>query len=258
MQSFQDLNCFALIVGNARSGSTMLGSLLDAHPNVCIANESSASSIFWRNLSREEILREIEAYSESHRATGRDGGGYTYAIPQRSLSKPRIQVMGDKIWNPATLLLHGDHALIPRLESTLEVPVKIIHTVRNPFDTIATMHKRSGAPIRDRILWYFMHCDAAVAIYDRSRSDQYMNVHLEDVITSPEAMVKVICQFLGLDENDYPLDACREMLFKESKKTRFQHTWDRNDIQSIEERMSRYPFLEKYTGDDNSELDLTR
>lgn len=35
--------CFVLIVGNARSGSTLLGAVLDGHPEAVVANESYSS-----------------------------------------------------------------------------------------------------------------------------------------------------------------------------------------------------------------------
>ena len=34
-----DLRCFVLIVGNARSGSTLLGAALDGHPRAIVDNE---------------------------------------------------------------------------------------------------------------------------------------------------------------------------------------------------------------------------
>ena len=46
-----DLRCFVLIVGNARSGSTLLGAALDGHPRAIVANEMGESMTLWRGLS---------------------------------------------------------------------------------------------------------------------------------------------------------------------------------------------------------------
>jgi hypothetical protein len=35
---------FALVVGNARSGTTIVGSIIDCHPNMLCANETRASA----------------------------------------------------------------------------------------------------------------------------------------------------------------------------------------------------------------------
>jgi hypothetical protein len=39
-----------LILGNARSGSTILGAVLDAHPNMVVANEKLESFHPWYGL----------------------------------------------------------------------------------------------------------------------------------------------------------------------------------------------------------------
>jgi hypothetical protein len=47
---------FLLIIGNARSGSTILGAVLDAHPNMVVANETIESCHLWRGLDGGKIL----------------------------------------------------------------------------------------------------------------------------------------------------------------------------------------------------------
>lgn len=43
-----NLTSFLLIVGNARSGSTLLGAAIDAHPSAVISNESTGSWELWK------------------------------------------------------------------------------------------------------------------------------------------------------------------------------------------------------------------
>lgn len=257
MQSFSKLNTFVLIIGNSRTGSTLLGSILDAHPNAIIANETSASAIFWRSLSRYDILKEIYVNSKKYRTSGRMSEGYDYSIQQSAFGKSDIFVMGDKVWNPATLLLHGDYSLLPRLEEVLKAPIKIIHSIRNPFDVITTMHMRSKAPIRDRILWYFMHCDAVCAIRDHCQSSRFMDIHHENLILSPEKTISDLFYFIGLDPKIYPIEACKKLLFSEPKKTRCNIDWIKEDIKNIVNKMSLYVFLEKYVIEDYSDLPVS-
>jgi len=72
-----------------------------------VGNETIASQIFWRGLDRNSILDEIEVNSRQSNEAGRRSEGYSYAISQQAAGS-NIRVMGDKVWNPATLLLHGD------------------------------------------------------------------------------------------------------------------------------------------------------
>ena len=203
---------------------------------------------------RHDILNEIYENSENNRIHGRLSEGYDYSIKQGALDEPDILVMGDKVWNPATLLLHGDYSLLPRLECLLGVQIKLIHAIRNPFDVIATMHFRSKAPIPDRIRWYFMHCDAACAIYDHCQDTHYINVYHEKLVSSPDTTITEICTFIEADAHVYPIEATKSVLFDKPKQTRFNLAWDKKDIEEVVSRMSRYDFLQKYAAEDYSGL----
>jgi LPS sulfotransferase NodH len=254
MNSYEQLKCFVLIIGNARSGSTLLGSIIDAHPEAAIANETEASCNFWRGLDRQKILDEIYQSSKNAQQSGRLSEGYNYSINKKLRSQADSSVMGDKTWNPATLLLHGDYALLTKLEDVLGVPVKIIHSIRNPFDVIATMHMRSGAPVADRALWYFMHCQAAQAINEHCHSGNFLDLHHETLLSSPDATISAICDFIGLDNATYPLEASKELLFNEAKKTRHNIGWNQDAVDNITSHIPKYPFLQQYVDEDYSGL----
>jgi hypothetical protein len=235
----------------------MLGSILDVHPNSIVANETSASSSFWRNLDRQSILNDIFVSSENNRRNGRISEGYDYSIKkQTSDTYSDILVMGDKIWNPATLLLHGDFGLLNRLEKLLGVSIKIIHSIRNPFDVIATMHFRSGAPMKDRFLWYFIHCDAVSAIRNRFNEFQYIDIHHELLIENPCGTIDKLCQFLDLECKVEYLDACKERLYDKPKKTRYNCIWDKELKESIFIKMTEYEFLKRYTFENYADLSV--
>lgn len=251
---FSSLQCFTLIIGNARSGSTVLGSVIDAHPSAIIANETTSSANFWRDLNRQTILEEICRNSEKNNSSGRISEGYSYSIKQNNFNVDDITVMGDKAWNPSTLLLHGDYALLARLESTLAVPIRIIHAIRNPFDVIATMHTRSTAPVRDRILWYFMHCDAVCAIRDYHRDVRFLDVHHEDLILNPNNTLIKLCDFLGMEVTESHIKACEELLFPTPKMTRSTIKWNKEDKDMVLQKMSQYDFLAMYSEDNYDNL----
>lgn len=49
------------------------------------------------------------------------------------------QVIGDKKGGRTTRLLASNNNLLGNMSKTVNLPIKIIHVVRNPFDNIATM-----------------------------------------------------------------------------------------------------------------------
>jgi hypothetical protein len=246
MDPFPRLAGFALIVGNARSGSTLMGAVLDGHPRMVVANETAASAIFWRGLDRSAILGEVLENAERNAAAGRPSEGYSYQVGPPPSSKTDVRVAGDKVFNPATLLLHGDHGLIPSLEDRLGVPVRLIHAIRNPLDTIATMHRRSGAPLADRIRWYFMHCDAAEAIRDRLPAERFIDSHHDDLLSAPDEEVARLCRFLGVDVDADHLAAVRATLFAAPRRTRTHVPWTEADLAGVRAGIDRFPCLARY------------
>lgn len=50
---FSDVRTLLLFIGYPRSGSTLVGSLLDAHPNIVIANEYNLIA-HWKNYTTHE------------------------------------------------------------------------------------------------------------------------------------------------------------------------------------------------------------
>lgn len=249
MTQLANLEGMVLVVGNARSGSTVLGAVLDGHSQVVIANETRASANLWRDLEKARILKEIMKNSETNAARGRPSSGYHYQVGLPPSQKPQIRIVGDKIWNPATLLLHGDPHLIPSLEERLGVPLRIIHAIRHPLDAITTMHKRSGAPVRDRIRWYVMHCEATEALRERLPADRYLDSHHEDLLDDPGQEIGRLCRFLGLPVEPDHITAVREKLFPSPRRTRDSVAWAAADLAALRAGIDRYPFLARYGAD---------
>ena len=245
-QHFCDFKSFCLIIGNSRSGSTILGSIVDAHPNAIIANETMASQVFWRGLSKSDILGEIIENSSANFKSGRQSEEYQYQIGAAPGSKSAVSVYGDKIWNPATLLLHGDYDLISGLEKTLEAKVVLIASIRNPFDTIATMHKRSKAPIEDRIRWFFMHCDALAAIEAKMTKSSFLISYHEQLIDCPDEEISRISRALMLPLDHQHLKNVDRLLYRRPSNSRSSIEWTMAEVDEILERMQRFPFLSVY------------
>ncbi|MFM1904039.1 MAG: hypothetical protein RLZZ440_1939 [Planctomycetota bacterium] len=241
-----DLRCFVLIVGNARSGSTLLGAALDGHPRAIVANEMADSMTLWKNLSRDEVLARVIGHAGYNASKERASAGYHYQIGPPPDQKQGVLVAGDKTWNPTLLLLHGNPAFLSSLEERLGVPVRLVYAVRNPFDVIATMHRRSSLSVRDRIRWYFMHCEAAEALRERLPSDRFLESHHAEFLADPGRELDRLGQFLGLPEDPDHIGAVRGMLFEQPRKTSADLTWSAADLADIETRMAGFDCLARY------------
>ena len=243
-----DFKTFCLVIGNSRSGSTILGSIVDAHPNAVVANETMASQAFWKGMGKGEILGEIIENSSANYRSGRQSEDYQYQIGASPEAKSSVCVYGDKIWNPATLLLHGDYDLISRLGNQLAARVVLIASIRNPFDTIATMHRRSQAPVKDRIRWFFMHCEALAALEEKTIQPNYLISYHEHLIDCPDEEISRICRALMLPLDHQHLENVKRLLYKRPKQSGAAIDWTVADVDDVLERMQRFPFLSIYEG----------
>jgi hypothetical protein len=237
---------FVLIVGNARSGSSLLGAVLDAHPTAVVANETDGSVNLWRDLAGPQILRLIYETAARNAAAGRPSEGYRYQIGPPPQSKSDIRLAGDKTWNPALLMLHGNPGFLPSLEERLGVPVRLVHVIRNPFDTIATMHRRSGASLEDRTRWYFMHCDAAAALQERLPATRFLDSHHADLLAEPTAELCRLGEFLGLPTCDDHRAAVTRLLYDRPRRTADSVPWTAGQIAGVARRMAQFDFLHRY------------
>jgi hypothetical protein len=237
---------FLLIIGNARSGSTILGAVLDAHPNMVVANETIESGHLWRGLDGGKILAGIfqNAEQQALESTRSAVCGQKSAWPPSK--KQDIRVVGDKIWNPATLFLHGKYNLIPSLEERVVAPVALIHACRNPFDAISSMHLKSGAPVGDRIRWYSVHCEAVAAISERMPGNRFLHVHHEELIQRPSVVLANCCRFLDVPFSDAYLERCKPLLLGVPRQTRRQVEWTALEIDRVRELMDSFHWLERY------------
>jgi hypothetical protein len=246
LSRLDELSGFVLIGGNARSGSTLLGAILDAHPEIVIANETETSSRFWLNTEKQKYFAEVLSNAESNAISDRISAGYRYQIGEPPSRKSRIRFLGDKIWNPSTLLLHGDLNLIPNLERLFACPIFFINAVRNPYDVISTMCNRSGAPLDDRISWFFSHCESLTALENRLPKERFLNCYNEDLITNPNRILPQLFSFLNIPTKQDLYLKIIDQLFKKPRITRNGLKWTDEQIRTVQERIKTYPFLHPY------------
>ncbi len=97
-RSFDELQTFCCFVGHGRSGGTLVGALLNAHPNIVMSNELNALRRLGTGLTAQQLYRVIYLVSERQvRRGSMGGGGYSYAIDGQWQGKHRqLTVIGDR------------------------------------------------------------------------------------------------------------------------------------------------------------------
>lgn len=261
-KQFAQVRRFCLFVGPSRSGTTLVGSLLDAHPNACIATELDALGYLRRGYSRGQLFVLLRANAATNARRGNEWTGYRYRVPgQWQGRSQRLQVVGDKkaAYTLSTLLGDGQPSpeearpgisfeLIDRVRKVAAVPIRFLHIVRNPFDVIASKHQRDPrVGLQARANHHFSRAAALSALRDGLSPHEFLDVHLEALITDPRRELARLCDFLDLEPSEGYLDACASVVAPSPNRQRDSIDWPREMVARMEAQMREQPHLADYS-----------
>lgn len=253
--AFQDVQTFCFFVGHTKSGGTLLGSLLDAHPAAILADEADALAYVAHGFRREQIFHILRKTSRREamkgRVTARRLTPYSLRVPGQWQGRYRTpRVIGDSKAGPSTRRLGRDLTLVHQTERIMAgVGVKVIHVVRNPYDPISLMRMRSGRTFDNAIDHYFAYCDTLAALRARMDSSQLLTVRYEAFVREPSSGLRTLCDFLGLECSDAYLQACIAILHPTPERSRDLVAWDPHWIRVVQRNIEQYDFLAGYSYD---------
>ncbi len=255
---FADVETFCMFIGYPKSGHSLVGSLLDAHPNAIIAHELDALRYVRARFGRRQLYHLLLENSREYGETGRNWNVYSYRVPGQWQGRyEKLRVIGDKKGGLSTMRLDSDPDLLGKLRKTVGVPVKFVHIIRNPYDNISTMlrdgiynywsmkGRRRG--LRYSIEDYFFRCAAVRDFKEKTDPADVFEVRHESVVEDPALRLRELCRFLGLGCTDDYLRACASMVFKSPSKSRHKVKWDQESIRIVRNRMEEFDFLRGYS-----------
>ena len=200
------------VVGCGRSGTTLLQSLLNSHPNIIATPECFFMVILYprfakiKNWTKKDVLDFVEAlYSIQNFAlwlinkeelTQELISVMEYAdyrlicrmvYYQMRSKKENVQVIIDK--NPASSLFIG------RLLRIFP-EAKFIHLVREPKDCVSAHIKRFNKQNTFFIAWYWRGFNASVEKVKQSLPDKFFTILYEDFVRNTEQTMMKLCAFI--------------------------------------------------------------
>lgn len=253
--TFQNVRSYCLFVGHARSGGSLIGGLLDAHPNIILADEVDIFPYVAARFSREQIFHLLLARSriqarKGRTKDGRDAKTYSYGVPGQWQGRyENLQVIGSRKAGITTQQLQIDPSLLPRLRGLLgeDIAIKTILTIRNPFDTISTMHIRSGRPLMQGLEQYFLNCRTIESLKKGFSASSFLMLRHEDLLARPEEHIREACRFLDIPAPDEYIQACTAILYEAPAKSRHKVAWTPEIIATVNQRIGQYDFLKGYS-----------
>ncbi len=244
-----NVETYCMFLGYQRSGHTLIGALLNAHPDIVMAHQLGTLKYILAGFSKRQIYSLILENATAFTERGSTSGGrYSYQIPNQWQGKfRRLKIIGDKEGDGVTRRLMARPWLLPRLWKTIKGNIKVLHVVRNPYDNISTISKRMDMGLEESIKFYFSLCRTVADVRKKINAADLFDIRHEAFIDDPKELLRQMCAFLGVDAPDDYLNDCADIVFKSPHKTRHDAPWNDGLIAGVEERMSQFPFLEGYS-----------
>ena len=256
-----------------------MASLMDAHPNVIIANEYY---LFDKLRSSKIVQNKVglfnELYRNSHesalsgwRAAKKTSKGYNLNINGSWQGQfEHLKVIGDKTGGATALAYNRSSQLFKKLLANLKVvagvPLRTVHVVRNPYDLIATvaLYQASGNPgylkVNASITNKFRdinYLELALKIIltrasavDKMVTDcqlEVLEIHLEDLIRNSTNVIHRICEYLEVPCAENYVRACQDKVYNRMSKSRNLVMWPKKIQSDIEEAIKRFSFFRRYS-----------
>jgi hypothetical protein len=248
-QLFSKIEAFCIFIGYSRSGHSIIGSLLDAHPNVIISHEINALYFKGKGFGRDQIFSLILNNSRRFARAGRGWSGNSYQVDgQWQGNFTKLKIIGDKMGGWTSHLLRNNVNLLGEFREHVGIPIKCVHHVRNPFDCISRMAlvlKKKKITRRD-IDYYFSLASANHSVKNRMARKFYFEEKHENFIVNPKSYLIKLCRFLNVPCKSEYLKACAAIVNKTPSRPRFKIYWDKKLIKYTSMQMSKYDFLKNY------------
>lgn len=206
--------------------------------------------------SQEQIVRDLvtNAAEQANRRTGRTQSGYFYEVPGQWQGKVRrLLVCGDKGGGDTSRRLAGDPSELRLVADAVDVPLRLVHVTRNPYDVVARISRVTREGVRKQTLDEGIARFSVLALTNAAvlANDAFAvaTVRHEDVVAQPQAEVRRLCEFLGVDPTDDYLESCAAIVWETPHRTRRLVDWTDAQIDRVRSLIEQYPFLDGYSFD---------
>jgi hypothetical protein len=239
-----------------KSGGSMIGSLLDAHPNAILADEVYALRYVQAGFRREQIFHILLRASQKEllkgRVTARRLTPYSWLVPGQWQGRfTSLRVIGDSTTGSSTQQLAEMPKLLEKLRKVMQpVNLRFIHVIRNPYDPISIMMIRGKRTFENASEHYFASCKMLLGLHDQMDASELLLIRYEDFVNQPEEKLAEICNFLGLEATPEYLKACASILNNSPERSRRLVTWETDWVEDVKNRSAQYDFLAGYSFED--------
>jgi hypothetical protein len=200
------------IVGNPRSGTTLLRFILSSHPRIYIPGETGFIPFLLKNVRAELSLPQVRGLLHRIAWLNRGWDDLVKQVPgfYRSLPTPTLRQLLDALYRrkitPHGAVRWGDKTPsyvrhIPTL-STIFPQAQFIHVIRDGRDVALSAQAKWGHKHWYMDSYYLLKNWARNVKEGRRAGrqldpDRYLEIHYEQLVQAPEDTVRTLCSFLN-------------------------------------------------------------
>lgn len=284
--NIKQVETFLFFIGYPRSGHSIVASCLDAHPDIVIAHEFNLFPRLLRSDMHDQLVNRTILYNglyqNSIRATKvgwrsvepSKNKGYSPHLNSSNSWQGRfrrLRIIGDKSGGVTARCIRDQPMAFAKvydeLSETVQVPLKALHVVRNPYDMIATqiLYRISLAKgkkanfsasnqFKDRhivtqVLNGLKTEAEAVSSFNEKWKSVAMEVHNVDFIQDSKGILRNVCKFLNVECSESYLKLCEDATFKEPIQSRHSVFWSKSHRASVNGMIEDHPFFHRYSFD---------
>ena len=249
--AFDELESFCFFIGHNKSGTSLIGSLLDAHRHAVVADDVDALRLVNAGFDRRQLCYWLARAARRDylkgRVTARRVAAYSYLVPGQWQGRyEAARIVGDSASGVTTRRLATDPDLLARLRDLAGTTrVRFVLVIRNPYDPIAYIMVRGRRSYESASDHYFTNCAAVVDLRQRLGED-LLAVRYETFVSAPRLELARVCRFLGLDADTDYLEDCAAIVHPTPHRSRELVRWEPAWIEDVRRRMAAFDFLEEY------------
>ncbi len=267
--------------GFPRSGHSLIGALLNGHPQAAVAHELDLMGLFRKGLTERELGGLILHNAVEFGRHGQWWNGFRYAseaTPEEQANP--LCVIGDKKGDWATRWCAEQPDLITRFAAECSPRSRWIMVSRHPFDNVATMSLRKGgeydrlridhsphesfqaalaaaqtdgkisAVVSDEMVQDYRALSSAVAEMEaRVPAGDWHEIVYEDFVKSPADHLPQLAAFLGLAPTAEWISRSSAMVRESANRSRFQLEWRDDQKAALRQTIAAHDFLRAYSDD---------
>lgn len=249
--AFDSVEAYCLFIGHGRTGHSLVGSLLNGHPEMVVSHELDALRLLHRAqvpVSRDQLFSAILQRDAEFTGLGREWTNYSYDVDGTAQGEfDGLRVIGDKKGGGSTRRLGQYPELLGTLRETVSVPLRVVHVVRNPFDTLASRRKMKDTWQEYGVEKFFANADNVELVAEMLDDDELFRLRHEAFVSDTTGVLSDLCAFLGVDADEEYLSTCAEFVFDSPRQTRHDIEWDDDEIDRIEQKSQSYDWLAGYS-----------